>query len=100
MSRFLKNLIYNTFISEASKTPLVQRAAEKAARMERNFTGEKLGLWFGATVREVSNDIRSSYKILYAYLNPGAATPQPQSLSTANKRVKIAGDDTTPPKGR
>ncbi|CAG9575049.1 hypothetical protein LMJF_25_0400 [Leishmania major strain Friedlin] len=100
MQGFFKSLVYKTFVSEASNTPLVQRAAEKAARMERDVTGEKLGLWLGAAAREVSNDIRSSYNIVRAYLNRDAVQKPQQSLSTAGGQTGSVGNGPKPPEGR
>ncbi|KAG5477430.1 hypothetical protein CUR178_05133 [Leishmania enriettii] len=100
MSRFLKNLLHKTLISKGSNTPLVRRAAEKAARMERDFTAEKLGLWLGAAVREVSNDISCSYETMRSYLNRGAAQQSQRSPPTGKEEVGADGGGSTPPKGR
>ncbi|CBZ27608.1 hypothetical protein, unknown function [Leishmania mexicana MHOM/GT/2001/U1103] len=100
MKAFLKNLVYKTLLSEASNTPLVQRAAAKAARMERELTGEKLGLWLGAAAREVSNDIRSSCNIMRAYLNRDAVPKPQQSVSAAGGQAGTVGNGPKPPEGR
>ncbi|KAG5476904.1 hypothetical protein LSCM1_05236 [Leishmania martiniquensis] len=100
MQRLLKNFLYKTLVLEGSNTPLVKRAAEKAARMERDFAAEKLGLWLGAAVREVSNDISSSYKTLRTYLSRDAAQQPQTPSSTAREHVGTAGGGSTPSQGR
>ncbi|CAD2217166.1 hypothetical protein ADEAN_000464400 [Angomonas deanei] len=67
MSNFFKRVFFNAVEKELSNSTLVQRAAQKAARMEREVTGEKLGLWAGAAARELSNDFNSLF---------GSAAPQ------------------------
>ncbi|KAK7200416.1 hypothetical protein NESM_000095900 [Novymonas esmeraldas] len=95
MSNFFRKLVLKTLVSEGSKTPLIQRMAEKAARAEHSFTGEKAGLWLGAAAREVSNDINASYNTVRSYLSseaPPSGTPSATTTTTMTTPPGVGRD--------
>lgn len=91
MSKYFQRMLYRMAVGQGAKLPFVQRVAEKAVRMERQFTGEKAGLWLGAAAREVSADISSSYNTVRSYLQSTEATP-PQHQHEQQQRVKARAE--------
>lgn len=88
MSNFFTRLFMNALISSGARTNLIQQAAKRAARMERDFTGERLGVWAGATAKELQSDAMNAWNYVSRSLGMEAGNQQQESSASSSSSGK------------
>ena len=88
MSNLFQRIFVQVLTKLGSESTVIQRAAQKAARMQYDFThntltpaSEKAGVWAGAAAREVYLDIKAAT----AYLRNASPPPEPGKQEAPHK---------------
>lgn len=77
MSAQFKRWIFSKLVAEGSRSSVIEAAAKKAVRLEREG-GQKLGIWAGAVAGEIYADVQS-------LMGGGAAAPADTDAVTEKK---------------
>ncbi|KAH9586430.1 hypothetical protein LSM04_001854 [Trypanosoma melophagium] len=80
---FIKRLILSAVVTEGAKSPLIQRVAQKTARMERDAP-EKIGVWVRATYVEAKKDVENLWAKLQG--EPEVNTEKKQIDDRSNQK--------------
>lgn len=84
MSKAFVRWLTQKLVVEGAESSVMQTAAKKAVQLERKG-GEKLGIWLGAAVAEISQDVSS---VLGAGSSSSSA---PEETGKAKEQGKIKG---------